>query len=222
MEPWHPDPPPGWRPTEGTFFEPTPEGWAAFRRAIAETREALARGEPSVWCPILGGGRYLLDVPRESPRILACDVDETEVRVALADGRRITAPLSWWPILRDAAPEERARHEISTRGDMVEFPLLNTEILVDYFLLCRGGADPSAFASACTPSEHLMDTVGSLLYRAAAERAKEIGPPLRRASALRTGPWTRCWMRLGGGRGAGHRPLRLCRSCAGPGSRWCR
>ena len=166
---------PVWCPSEGTHFEPTPEGWAAFRRAQAETLEAKACGERSMLYPILGDRRYWFAPPRGAPRIVSCDLDDAEVRIALADGRRIAAPLSWWPILRDASPEERARREIGERGDMVRFPLLNTEILVDNLLFCRGGADPSGFASACTRSEDLMDTVGSLLYRAAAERAEEIG-----------------------------------------------
>lgn len=104
--------PPVWQPSEGISFEPTPEGWAAFRRAQAETLEAKARGERSMHYPILGGGRYWFAPPLGSPRIVSCDLDGVEVRIALADGRSITAPLSWWPILQDASPEERARRDI--------------------------------------------------------------------------------------------------------------
>lgn len=166
-----------WRPSGGTSFAPTPEGWAAFRRAVAETLEAQRRGETSIMYPILGGSRYWYDPPAGAARLVALAIDEdaSEVRATLADGRRVSAPLSWWPILRDASAEERARHEIAERGDMVLFPLLNTEILVDHLLLCRGGADPDAFASACLRSDEVMLAAGTLLYRAAAERAEEVG-----------------------------------------------
>jgi hypothetical protein len=166
-----------WRPSGGTHFEPTPDGWEAFRRAIAETLDAQRRGERSILYPILGHARYSHDPPAGDTRIVAFAIDEAaaEVRVTLADGRRVAAPLSRWPILRDASPEERARHEIDWQGHMVRFPLLNTEILVDHLLLCRGGADQEAFVSACLHSDEVVRAAGALLYRAAAERAEEVG-----------------------------------------------
>ena len=42
--------------------------------------------------------------------------DEDTLWVSLSDGRTIAAPLAWFPRLLDAAPEQRAKVELSKGG----------------------------------------------------------------------------------------------------------
>ena len=49
-----------------------------------------------------------------SPKSVRCD-DET-LWVSLSDGRTIAAPLTWFPRLLDATPEQRAKVELSKSG----------------------------------------------------------------------------------------------------------
>jgi hypothetical protein len=42
--------------------------------------------------------------------------DEDTLWVSLSDGRTIAAPLAWFPRLLEAAPEQRARVELSKGG----------------------------------------------------------------------------------------------------------
>nr|WP_207160353.1 DUF2442 domain-containing protein [Rhodospirillum rubrum] len=43
-------------------------------------------------------------------------IDEAFVRVTLADGRELAAPLEWFPRLRDASPDQRGRWRLIGRG----------------------------------------------------------------------------------------------------------
>ncbi|MBK1664009.1 hypothetical protein CKO38_01810 [Rhodospirillum rubrum] len=43
-------------------------------------------------------------------------MDEAFVRVTLADGRELAAPLEWFPRLRDASPDQRGRWRLIGRG----------------------------------------------------------------------------------------------------------
>ena len=49
-----------------------------------------------------------------SPR--AVRFDEDKLWVSLSDGRTIAAPLTWFPRLLEAAPEQRAMVELSKSG----------------------------------------------------------------------------------------------------------
>ncbi len=42
--------------------------------------------------------------------------DEDTLWVSLSDGRTIAAPLTWFPRLLEAAPEQRAQVELSKNG----------------------------------------------------------------------------------------------------------
>ena len=53
----------------------------------------------------------------------AVDVETTDelLRIVLADGRELAVPLEWFPRLRDASPEQRARAALSlTRSDCID------------------------------------------------------------------------------------------------------
>ena len=52
------------------------------------------------------------------------------MHVSLSDGRIISVPILWFPRLRDAAPEERARYEIGAGGRGIHWPGLDEDISV--------------------------------------------------------------------------------------------
>jgi hypothetical protein len=54
--------------------------------------------------------------------------DEDSLTVALSDGRKISAPLAWFPRLLHAAPEQLAQVELSRHG--LHWNALNEDISV--------------------------------------------------------------------------------------------
>ncbi len=70
---------------------------------------------------------------------LASDVSCSEValRVVLADGREITAPLEWFPRLRDATPSARANWRPIGGGVGIHWPDLDEDISVAGLLATR-------------------------------------------------------------------------------------
>lgn len=67
---------------------------------------------------------------------LAIDVSLTEdaLRVVLADGREISAPLQWFPRLLRATPEERAQWELIGDGIGIHWPLVDEDIEAESLL----------------------------------------------------------------------------------------
>jgi hypothetical protein len=64
------------------------------------------------------------------PRARAIEFVPDAFVVHLQDGRSLTVPLEWFPRLRDATPEQRARHEFSARGYAIHWPDLDEDISV--------------------------------------------------------------------------------------------
>ncbi len=63
---------------------------------------------------------------------LATDVSFTEdsLRVVLADGREVSAPLLWFPRLLHATADERARWELIGDGIGIHWPLVDEDVEV--------------------------------------------------------------------------------------------
>ncbi|MER2535844.1 MAG: DUF2442 domain-containing protein [Rhizobiaceae bacterium] len=63
---------------------------------------------------------------------LAADVRVSEhaLHVVLQDGREISAPLAWYPRLRDAAPAERAHWRMIGHGEGIHWPGIDEDISV--------------------------------------------------------------------------------------------
>ncbi len=63
---------------------------------------------------------------------LAVDVmvDSTTLRVSLDDGREISAPLEWFPRLRDASPADRANWRLIGVGEGIHWPEIDEDISV--------------------------------------------------------------------------------------------
>lgn len=63
------------------------------------------------------------------------EIVDRYLNVVTRDGRRISAPLNWWPWLRDATDEQR--REINNYGASFYFPALGKGISMEVILLGR-------------------------------------------------------------------------------------
>jgi len=70
------------------------------------------------------------------PAAQAVDVHVTDdmLTVELTDGRRIAAPVNWYPRLAKASPSERANWRLIGRGAGIHWPDLDEDISVDGLL----------------------------------------------------------------------------------------
>lgn len=59
---------------------------------------------------------------------------DASLRIVLADGREISAPLEWFPRLRDATPEERAQWRLIGRGEGIHWPDIDEDVSVNALL----------------------------------------------------------------------------------------
>lgn len=56
--------------------------------------------------------------------------DDSMLRIVVADGREIAAPLEWFPRLRDATPEQRANWRLIGCGEGIHWPDIDEDISV--------------------------------------------------------------------------------------------
>lgn len=56
--------------------------------------------------------------------------DDALLRVTLADGRELAAPIEWFPRLRDATPEQRANWRLVGRGQGIHWPDIDEDLSV--------------------------------------------------------------------------------------------
>ena len=59
---------------------------------------------------------------------------DSSIRLILADGREISAPLAWFPRLRDASDAQRADWRLIGRGEGVHWPDLDEDVSVNALL----------------------------------------------------------------------------------------
>jgi hypothetical protein len=64
-----------------------------------------------------------------------------ELVVDLADGRTLTVPLSWYPRLAHATPEERADWRLIGLGEGIHWPQLDEDISVEGLVAGRRSAE---------------------------------------------------------------------------------
>ena len=62
-------------------------------------------------------------------------VTKDTLKIELADGRTIEAPLAWYPRLLHATPRERSRWRLIGRGEGIHWPELDEDISVENVLL---------------------------------------------------------------------------------------
>jgi hypothetical protein len=58
------------------------------------------------------------------------EFDDEMMRVSLTDGRVISVPLAWFPLLVNATPEQRARYEIGGGGTSLHWPDIDEDLSV--------------------------------------------------------------------------------------------
>lgn len=69
----------------------------------------------------------------------AVDFDQEAMRVVFTDGRVLSVPLQWFPLLHRATHEQRERYEIGGNGISLHWPELDEDLSVAGLL---AGADP--------------------------------------------------------------------------------
>jgi len=75
------------------------------------------------------------------PVVVRVDISDDHLRAHLADGRIISVPLSWYPRLLHATPQERRNYEIGGRGRGIHWPDLDEDISVQNLLEGRKSAE---------------------------------------------------------------------------------
>jgi hypothetical protein len=64
--------------------------------------------------------------------------DDAMMHVTLRDGRVLLVPIAWFPVLRDATPQQRSKYEIGGGGVSLHWPDLDEDLSVAGLL---AGAD---------------------------------------------------------------------------------
>jgi len=64
------------------------------------------------------------------PKVASVEVSDSTLSVLLRDGRKISAPLSWFPRLQSASREDRAVWEPSAAGHGIHWPRLDEDLSV--------------------------------------------------------------------------------------------
>ena len=71
---------------------------------------------------------------KKGPRAVAVDFSDNAFTVRLADGRELSVPLEWFPRLRDASPQARARCRLIGNGIGIHWEELDEDISVQGLL----------------------------------------------------------------------------------------
>lgn len=59
------------------------------------------------------------------------EVTENTINIDLHDGRSLSVPLSWYPRLEHATPEERNRYELIGSGYGIHWPEIDEDISIE-------------------------------------------------------------------------------------------
>ena len=70
----------------------------------------------------------------EPPRAVQVTCSETELTVALSDGRRISVPIVWFPRLAEATAEQRNVWKFLGNGTGIHWPQVDEDISVEALL----------------------------------------------------------------------------------------
>lgn len=58
------------------------------------------------------------------------DFDDAMMRVTFTDGRVLSVPLVWLPVLQQASPAQRAKYEIGGGGISLHWPALDEDLSI--------------------------------------------------------------------------------------------
>lgn len=71
------------------------------------------------------------------PLAMNVEFDDTSLRVYLVDGRIVSVPLGWFPVLRDATPEQRSQWRLIGGGIGIHWESLDDDLSVAGLLGAR-------------------------------------------------------------------------------------
>ena len=71
---------------------------------------------------------------RLDAQALSVEFVDPSIRVILDDGREISAPLAWFPRLRDASDAQRTNWRLIGRGKGIHWPDLDEDVSVNALL----------------------------------------------------------------------------------------
>lgn len=71
---------------------------------------------------------------RLSAQAMSVEFVGASIRVVLTDGREISAPLAWFPRLRDASDEQRANWRLIGQGEGIHWPDIDEDVSVNALL----------------------------------------------------------------------------------------
>lgn len=83
---------------------------------------------------------------RVDPRAVDLSVDENELTVDLADGRRVTVPLVWYPRLLHAGMAQHQNWRLIGDGHGIHWPDIDEDLSVEGLL--RGASSPDVSRQA--------------------------------------------------------------------------
>lgn len=66
----------------------------------------------------------------DAPRATDVRIDADDLTIELADGRRVSVPLEWFPKLLEATEEQRDNWELLGDGEGVNWPDLDEDLSV--------------------------------------------------------------------------------------------
>jgi hypothetical protein len=72
--------------------------------------------------------------PEMNPLAVGVTVNDDALHLVLADGREISAPLEWFPRLRDASPADRDQWRLIGSGQGIHWPTLDEDVSVRVLL----------------------------------------------------------------------------------------
>jgi hypothetical protein len=71
---------------------------------------------------------------RLSAQAMSVEFVDASLRIGLTDGREISAPIEWFPRLRDASPEQRGNWRLIGRGEGIHWPDIDEDVSVNALL----------------------------------------------------------------------------------------
>jgi hypothetical protein len=127
----------------------------------------------------LGGGRSRFSGPNPAGGMMV---------VWLADGRRISVPLRWFPRLAHGAAAELARWELIGRGRGIHWPLLDEDVSVEGLLTGRRSGECRASVRRWLAARRSGDSQRLVVWRASASaRRRRAAGGARKADMLEGG-----------------------------------
>jgi hypothetical protein len=71
---------------------------------------------------------------RLSAQAMSVEFVDASLRIVLTDGREISAPIEWFPRLRDASPGQRGNWRLIGRGEGIHWPDIDEDVSVNALL----------------------------------------------------------------------------------------